>query len=246
MPHLAKITLNWLALVIGLAVFSCQAMPSHAGTLSLDAGAGLAVYIPTVTNGTWRQDDFDTDPFHTQSFAWRAGLDYAVNERWSIQGHYLDWGSSQADTLMVWDVDYNPKAPKGQQCLANCNDPKRIKVKNTMRGYDLSVSYTWPHAWGPLSPFVKVGGALMYSKLSGIVVNEPDWNNAYFKGQVPMALFGAGACYRLSYGPSLCADSTFYTGFGGENNGCVGRDCGWPIAKQVWISMFSFKVPLWG
>ena len=235
-----EIFYGWLLAILTalgiLLVSECAvAKPAHAGSFYLDVGVGTTLFQRTTEDGTWIQDGLPNQTDFT-SFAYRAGLGYTFNERWSIQASYLNLGIARIRARVVHDPDYDPK---GSVCLASCGNAFPFNTTDRMYGGELSITRTFTD-W-PVRPFIKAGAALMYHHLKAdvqVLYPSPGNFSIDSKGYIPMGLVGLGACYK-----AICAESTWYQGIGGSN-GLPGMEYGLPIANSTLVTMASVKIPL--
>ena len=226
----------FIILAVALLTLSeCVLPPAHAGQWAIEGGVGAAFFQPTVDDGTWRQDGVQPPNFRLMDQAWSLGLSYRINERWSLQGHYFDWGSAAVKSRFVGDEDYDPV---NSICLANCQG-SYTKVLDRMWGHDLTVSRYWPIT-DAVEGYLKGGGAIAFHELKWGDGNT--YGPTRFNGAIPMLVLGGGLCY----GP-LCFDTTLYQGTLSMNSGCIGGgqyDCGYPLSKQVVVSALLVKLPI--
>lgn len=228
---------QWLMQVLTVMVMlmqTCTSTPVMAG-MYIDIAGGFTQFIPTWQDGDFHQDGLPHQ-YDSQAAAWRAGLGYRFNERWSVQAHYLNFGTTRVFAEFVNDRDYDPKA---HQCLRKCNETGQLTASDAVQGFDVSASHHWQV--GEMSPFLRVGGALLFHRFSIENYNGTFAQKHY--GRIPATLIGGGVCYKV-----LCAETTFYAGIGGPNSGCVApsdqSSCGYPISKQLIMSLISLKIPL--
>ena len=220
--------------VMMLLMQTCTTKPAIADVY-LDLAGGFTQFIPTWQDGDFHQDGLP-HRYDSQAFAWRAGIGYRLNERWSVQAHYLNFGTTRVFVEFVDDRDYDPKV---HQCLRNCQRTGQLTASDAVQGGEVSVSHHWPFdAW---APFVRLGGALLFHRFSIENYNGTFAQKHY--GRIPTALIGGGVCYKV-----LCAETTYYAGFGSPNGGCVAQSeesgCGYPISKQLIMSLISLRIPL--
>ena len=200
---------------------------AHAGELYFDAAVGATLFQRTIEDGTWIQDAL---PHRTDftSLAWRVGLGYRFTERWSVQANALRMGTVTSTARVVNDRDYDSIA---HACLANCSTAFPFTTIDTMHGGELSLTRTW--LLGPVAPFLRGGGALLWHHLRAHWLGTA----GEMHGWIPMGLVGGGLCYGWA-----CVESTYYHGIGGMN--CL-TPCGLPIAKEAVVSLVSLKIPVW-
>ena len=138
MTYPRMIAIHWLALLIGLAVFSCQAMPAHA-ELSLDVAGGISIFGITATDGDYRQNL--PHSYDASSLAYRVGLCWSFNEHWSTCGAWVNMGALKQDSLFVDDRDYNPKTG---QVTTVYGAPVPNKMTDAYKGVELTLTRTFP------------------------------------------------------------------------------------------------------
>lgn len=222
-------------LVLGfLLVTECQPKTAQAGQWYLEGGVGAAFFHPTVDDGTWRQDGVQRPNFRLLDQAWTVGIGYRITERWSVQGHRFDWGSSAVKSRFASDADYY-----GGHCPA-C-PTAHSKVMDRMTGYDVTITRHFPltSEW---EPYLKAGAAVAFHELKWTYPDSAEFGPSRFNGAIPMLVIGGGLCFQR-----LCWDNSFYTGTLSMNGGCLNGgqyDCGYPLAKQVGVSLITFRIPL--
>jgi len=217
-------------LAIGLlSVSECTVQPVHA-EFYVDVAGGITTFIPTIEDGTWWQQGLP-HKFDTTAFAWRAGVGYRFNARWSVQANYVNLGTVRINAAVVPDGAYDNVAHK---CLQFCDQPLPTKTSDAMQGFEVSATRTWQV--GPVSPFLRGGAALMFHRLTLTSEDQDSPNQLKYYGRIPMVLVGGGLCWK-----QICLDETYYHGLGGQN--CL-TPCGLPVAKEALVSLISFKIPL--
>ena len=212
-----------------VAVSECTARPAHA-ELSLDLAGGATQFQITAADGDYLQRGLPHTLDQT-SFAYRVGLCWALNERWSSCGAYLNLGTINQSAQFVADKDYDTKA---HQCISNCGTAAPYRMTDKYQGGELTVTRTFQ--WDDAALFLKGGGALLFhqfriARYDGSQAHEND-------GKFPAAVLGGGACYQWA-----CAEVNYYHGFGGSN-GFLGQDQGWPLSKEMLVSLLSVKIPI--
>ena len=231
-PH-AVLTAWLCALLLACALAYDMA---HAGELYLDAGIGASLFVPTIGDGTWYQQGLPHD-WKRDSLAYKVGLGYRFNERWSVSAAYLNLGQSGVDARTTLDDSYYD--PINHKCLQKCDALGSFKVRDRMQGGELTISRAFPV--GNWSPYVKVGGAVMIHNLQAVIVDSANMSVLNFHGNIPMIVLGGGVEYKPWH---LYAETSFYHGLGGDDSGCLGGPCGWPISKQVLVTVFGVRIPL--
>ena len=214
-------------------LFSCTEPAS--AQLYIDAAAGLSMFAPssggtTLEDGTWWQRGMNHS-IQSTAPVWRVGVGWQFNDQWSIQAHFIRTNTSLTSEF-VPDANYDHKR---HVCVSGCDQRQALRATDKMQGVDLSVTRSFQV--GPVQPFVKVGAAIFEHQFTVNVLNSA-WSERWY-GKIPMGLVGAGLCWDW-----LCAESTYYRGANGMNGGCLGNTCGWPIAKELLISLVSIKLPL--
>ena len=225
MTYPRMIALNWLALLVGLA-YSCQALPAHA-ELTLDLAGGYSQFLKTTAEGDYRQSGLPST-WDTRSLAYKVGLCYAFNERWSTCGGYVNFGTINQTAKFVGDEDYNPK---GSQCVKNCATAPTYRITDAYHGGELTISRAWEHL------YAKLGMAYLMHRFT---INKEDGSGASNQhyGQFLSTVAGVGA----KYGP-FYAEVNAYMGLGGSN-GFLGHDQGWPLSKEQVVAWFGVRLPL--
>lgn len=216
---LTRVLLSVAALFVG-------AGEAPAGSLSIDASIGQTQFIRTIEDGTWIQEGL-AHQIHGSSLGWRAGLDYGVNEAWSIQARYVNLGTIAIDTRAVGDEDYDPI---GHRCLKHCDITIGFHTHDLVEGAELSLSRSWSLA-DPFSAFARVGGAALYHRLTA----QFNTIQLTMHGWMPTALVGGGVCVYQT----LCLESTYYRALGGATDWSEGL----PISKGAVQTLLTVKVP---
>jgi len=219
-----------LDLCLLLGGIGATVVVAHAGAFYVTGSLGAAHFLRTIPDGTWIQEGLPHTTDLT-SLAWRTGAGYRLNESWSVQAHYLNFGTAAINTLAVRDEQYNPHA---HRCHTACDEARPFHSHDLMEGVEVSISRHW--ALGPVNPFLRAGGALLYHRLTvqWSDINHPSAQQT-MHGWIPTALVGGGVCAGW-----LCAETTYYRGFGGGEDWSAGL----PIAKQSVMTLLSVNVPL--
>lgn len=235
-----EIVLGWIAAAIvatGLVLLSeCAVTPAHAGQFSLEGGVGLSFFIPTIDDGTWYQQGLE-HYWKRDSLAYKVGLSYAFNDHWSVSAAYLNMGQTGVDARTTLDDSYYD--PIHHVCTANCTALGSFKVRDKMQGGEITVTRSFP--MGDWSPFLKAGAAVMVHKLTSVNVDNANILTQHWHGNIPMTVLGGGVEYKPWH---IALDTSWYYGLGGDDSGCIGGACGWPISKQVLVTLFTVKIPL--
>lgn len=160
-----------------------------------------------------------------------------------------DNGRKCAVGMVIPDEDYNPDMecavssagsvyrydPKAHRCLSNCDSAAPFHTHDLMEGAELSISRHFQV--GPIEPFVRVGGAAVYHRLTaqfgGITLLGQD--GKAFNGWIPTILAGGGICYSW-----VCGETTYYYGLGGPTDWSAGL----PISKQSVQTLLTVNVPI--
>lgn len=234
MTYPRLVTITW-AMALLLACLLAYDM-ARAGEVYLDAGIGGSLFAPTIGDGTWFNQGLEHH-WKRDSISWKLGLTYRINPQWSVGLAYLNMGQTGVDARTTLDDSYYD--PMNHKCLQKCDSLGSFKVRDRMQGGELTVSRAFPI--GDWSPYVKVGGAVMVHNLQAIIVDNANMSRVTFHGNIPMVVLGSGVEYRPWH---LYAETSFYHGLGGDDSGCIGGPCGWPISKQVLVTTFGFRFPL--
>ena len=227
MTYPRAVIASWtLALLLACALAYDMA---HAGELYLDAAGGVTFYQLTTADGDYLQKGLP----HTldlQSMAYRVGVGWRFNSRYSIQAGAFSLGSVKQDALFVADQDY-----AGGMCLANCSTAASNKMSDNYRGLELTVTRTFPYDdW---AVFLKGGGAWIEHKFS---IVRLDYGVAHHHdGEYPAVVMGVGTSYKWAY-----VEVDYYHGLGSAN-GFMGHGQSWPLSKEMLVTWFGVKVPLW-
>lgn len=211
---------GWIAaglICLGMLLMQeCTIQPAHA-QLSLDLKGGVAFPFRTTQDGTYIQDPY---PHNTKFLtgAYGAGLSYAFTPELSVQAHVLNLGSSRIQGRAVSDERYDFKHGR---CTAKCNDTYGFRATDSLKGGDLTVTYTWQR--DGVQPFVKGGIAIFQHQ--AIFRNE-DGTEDRFTGLLHELELGAGLAYQWAY-----VEMDYFQGmnFGGQNL---------PISTQQ-VAMFA-------
>lgn len=223
--------LTLLAWIIALLLACLLAYDmAHAGELYLNLAGGYTRFLVTAGTGDYVQTDLPHS-LDLNSVAYRAGLGYRFNERWSLQAGYINLGTINQTAKFVADADYDAKNNK---CLNNCGTAQPYLMTDRFHGGELTVTRTF--AFNDYSVFLKGGGALLFHqfRIARYDGEQPHEND----GKFPATVAGVGACYKWA-----CAETNYYHGLGGSN-GFMGQSQGWPLSKEMFVSLISLKIPL--
>jgi len=226
-----------LILAVMVLVMNCS-LSAYAGQVSLVGGLGGAFFQNTVDDGTWRQDKVQTPNTRLFDRAWKVGLEYRINPRWSVQSHYFDWGENVTKSLFASDDDYyggRCHSGPGPSCPASYN-----RVVDRMKGVDVTVSRYWK-VNEVMELYLTGGGAMTFHELKW-AGGDGVYGPTRFYGNIPMLVVGGGLCYNTMF----CWDTNFYMGTLSMNSGCIGggqTECGYPLAKQVVETAALVKIP---
>ena len=227
------LALNWLALALTL-VASCQAMPVLAGELYLDVAGGLSQFLITANDGDYLQRGLPHS-LDTKSLAYKVELGWKFNERWAIQGGYVNLGTINQSAIFVPDENWDPK---GGHCLNGCTRRNNYRMTDAYHGGELTITRTFKldDAW---AWHLKAGGAYLMHRFT---LNVEDGSGASIQhyGQFPAVVVGTGGSYGQLY-----LELDYYHGLGGSN-GFMGQDQGWPLSKEMLVGWFGIKIPLGG
>ena len=233
MTYPRMLMLNWLALLIGLAVFSCQALPARAESgVYLDLAGGGSFYSITAADGDYIQKGLPHS-LDTRSLAYRVGLGYSFNDRWALRASYINLGSVKQSAKFVADQDYNAKLG---QCVSNCANAAPYRMTDNYKGLELVVSRSFrlSEAW---TVQASAGGAYLDHRFTinkNAGTNDESHRN---RGQFVAPVVGAGVGYRWIF-----TELSYYHGLGGSN-GFMGQDQAWPLSKEIVVAWFGIKVP---
>jgi len=229
-PHL----LGWgaLTLALYLAVGTAMCMgprEAHASVkdVYVDVAGGATHFLITAPDGDYLQKDLPHS-LDLNSAAYRVLLGYHFNDRWSVQGGYLNLGTVNQTAKFVADEDYWAKASK---CINNCGSAPDYRMTDQYFGGELTATRTFPfNNW---SLFAKAGGAALKHKFS---INRHDSNTFHANaGWFPATVAGVGACFKM-----FCAETVYYHGVGGY---CA-KECQWAMSQEMLVSLVSVKIPL--
>ena len=230
-----EILYGWLlafAVAVGLLLVSeCTTQPAHAGAY-LDVAGGVTQFLITAPDGDYLQRSLPHS-LDTLSMAYRVGAGWSFNERWSIQGGYVNFGTITQSAIFVGDENYNAKT---SQCTNGCPGRKNYRITDAYHGGELTLtrSFKIDDSW---AWHLKGGGAYLMHRFT---LNTEDGSGAFLQhyGQFPATVIGAGGCFKV-----ICLELDYYHGLGGSN-GFMGQDQGWPLSKEFLVSFLSFKLPL--
>ena len=231
MSYSRSVALTW-ALALLLALLLAYDL-AHAGELFLDMAAGASRFLVTTPDGDYQQKDLPHS-FDLKSAAYRIGLGWRFNDRWSIQGGYINLGTVNQSAVFVPDEFFDPKAGK---CINGCQRKANYRITDAYHGGELTVARTW-HPTEDYSLFLKAGWAYLMHRFT---INKEDGSgqaNQHY-GQFPATVAGIGACYKWA-----CAETTYYHGLGGSN-GFMGQDQGWPLSKEIVLFTAGLQIPIW-
>lgn len=220
-----------LALIVAVGIFmlvECQPQSAHAGAY-LDVAGGYTKFLLTAPDGDYVQKDLPHS-LDLSSMAYKVGLGWRFNERWSIQGSYVNFGTLKQDAKFVDDRDYDPKAGK---CLANCAAAIPNKMTDAYHGGELTITRTF-HVNEDWSVGLKAGGALLMHRFTIMRMDTGTTHENY--GRFPATIAGVQAGYKWAY-----IEMDYYHGIGPAN--CF-NGCGWPLSKEMLMTWFGVKIPL--
>ena len=221
MTYPRMIVFNWLALLVA-TVYSCQAMPSHAG-IFIEGQLGASYMVNTAPDGRWRQDAFGVS-YEGVKLAYGGRIGYRFVKPWSVQVGLVSFGTNRTESRAVADQCYNDKT---HTVLCNVQEMS-LKTVSTMRGYTLSGTYyaTLSKDWSvPLS----VGVALVTARLRADDAFEPQFKQERYS-RMPMWSVGAGLCWR----ERVCWENTLYQAPSGQHY----HD---PTSEQVLTSTVGWR-----
>lgn len=206
---------------------------AHAGELYLDAAGGFTRFILTATDGDYIQRGLPSK-LDLNSMAYKVGLGYRFNERWSVQGGYINLGTINQTAKFVSDEDY---AAKQSLCVKNCATAPTYRITDAYHGGELTLTRTFKldESW---SWHLKAGGAYLMHRFT---INKEDGSgqsNQHY-GQFPATVVGAGIGYKW-----FRTELTWYHGIGGANG--PNNSSGWPLSTQLAVAWMGFNIPLWG
>ena len=198
--------------------------------LKLNIGAGFAHHFPTTQDGTWYQQPFQHD-FDTDSLTYKSGIEYSLDERWSINAGYVMLGHTYATAYAVADENYDPRQ---HICLKNCTGQTLFNTKDVLTGGEVYATYTFRNE--TISPFITLGGAYMFHQLRGqaIATTSIKPYNYEFDGSIIMFRTGVGACYKM-----VCIDTTYYHGLSGQD------EAHFPLSQRVLTTNVFLAIPLY-
>ena len=233
MTYPRLITLNWLALLVGLTLLSCEVRQAQAEAY-LDLAGGLTNFLVTSADGDYRQGSLP-HTFDTKSAAYKVELGWKFNERWSIQGGYLNLGTLKQSAIFVSDENYNPKTGA---CINGCPGRSNYRITDAYHGGELTVTRTF-HLDDAWAWHLKVGGAYLMHRFT---LHQENGSHTFIQhyGQFPAVVAGVGASYKWAY-----IEADYYHGLGGSN-GFMGQSYNWPQATEMIVTWFGFKLPLGG
>ena len=226
---------SWIVVALVAAglflVSECTPREAHAG-LYLDAAGGLTQFLITAPDGDYLQRGLPHS-LDTRSLAYKVGLGWRFNERWSIQAGYLNLGTVNQSAIFVSDENYNAKTG---QCLNGCPNQANYRITDAYHGGELTITRTFKlddsWAW-----HVKAGGAYLMHRFT---INRENGSHTFLQhyGQFPAVVAGVGASYKWAY-----LETNYYHGLGGSN-GFMGHQQGWPLSKEMIVTWFGVKIPL--
>lgn len=229
------IVYGWLLVAIvvaGIVMLSeCTVKPAHAGAY-LDVAGGLTNFLVTAADGDYRQGSLP-HTFDTKSAAYKVELGWRFNERWSIQGGYVNLGALKQSAIFVPDENFDAKT---STCLNGCTRRNNYRMTDAYHGGELTVTRTFKlsedWAW-----HLKGGGAYLMHRFT-LNVEDGNGQSIQHYGQFPAVAAGLGASYKWAY-----LETNWIHGLGGSN-GFIGQDHGWPLSKEMLVTWFGVKIPL--
>ena len=213
------------------AIFTCSERPAHA-QLYLDVAGGMTQFLITAPDGDYLQRSLPHS-LDTRSLAYKVGAGWRFNERWSIQGGYLNLGTVNQSAIFVSDENY---LAKGGHCINGCPGRANYRITDAYHGGELTITRTFQvseaMAW-----HLKGGGAYLMHRFTITKEDGSGQVNQHY-GQFPAVIAGAGVSYKWAY-----LETDYYHGLGGSN-GFMGHDQGWPLSKEMLVTWFGVKIPL--
>ena len=210
-------------------VATCTTKPAMAETgLYLDLAGGATQFMVTAQDGDYRQEGLP-HTFDLTSAAYRVGLGWTFNEQWSIQAAYINLGTLKQSAVFVSDEHYDRHTT---HCLNGCPNQAHHTITDAYQGGELTVTRTF--AFDSFDLFLKGGGALLLHRFTIHRLYDGTFLEHY--GRFPATVVGAGGCYG-----AVCLETTYYHGIGGSN--CL-TPCGWPLSKEMFVSLLSVKLPI--
>ena len=227
----------WSWIVAGIVaaglflVSECTPREAHAEAY-LDIAGGFTQFLITAPDGDYLQRTLPHS-LDTRSLAYKVGLGWRFNERWSVQGGYVNFGTINQSAIFVPDENWDPKTGT---CLNGCTRRKNYRMTDAYHGGELTVTRTF-HLDESWAWHLKGGGAYLMHRFT---MNTEDGSGASLQhyGQFPAVIAGAGASWKALY-----VSMDYYHGLGGSN-GFMGQDQGWPLSKEMLVTWFGVKIPL--
>ena len=230
---------GWIAacvIVIGLLLAAeCSPTTAHADTgFYLDVAGGVTNFFITAADGDFIQDGVGPRSFKLTDVAYRVLLGYRINDKWSGQIGLINFNKLKQDARFVDDSHYDPHTSR---CLANCAGTGPYKMTDYYRGWEASVTRTFNYE--SVAPFLRIGAARIKHTFSITRLDVASFHQN--EGVFYSVLMGAGLCSQTAL--QLCAEATYYHGLGGSN-GFMGNQEGWPLSKELLVSLVSVKLPI--
>src|SRR3990167_5316479 len=216
-----------LTFLCALVLSNLVPVPSYAG-LYLDLAGGATQFMVTAQDGDYRQEGLP-HTFDLTSAAYRVGLGWQFDERWSIQAAYLNLGTLNQSAVFVSDEHYDRHT---KHCLNGCPNQAHYTITDAYQGGELTVTRTF--AFDSFDLFLKGGGALLLHRVTIHRLYGGTFLEHY--GRFPATVVGAGGCYG-----AVCLETTYYHGIGGYN---WLTPCRWPLSKEMFVSLLSIKIPI--
>lgn len=221
-----------IAVLVALAA-NCTATPAHA-SLYIDVAGGYTAAILTTPDGDYLQKGLPHS-LDLSSMAYKIELGWRFNERWSVQGGYINLGTVKQSAVFVSDENYSPKTG---QCLNGCPNQSNYRMTDAYHGGEITITRTF-HPTTDWGIGIKAGGALLMHRFTLHQENgSHTWLQHY--GRFPATVAGLSLSYKWAY-----VETDYYHGLGGSN-GFMGQSQGWPLSKEMIVTWFGFKIPLGG
>lgn len=217
--------------IVLLLLATCAEQEAHAEAY-LDVAGGMTQFLVTANPGDYIQED-QPHSLDLRSLAYRVELGWRFNERWSVQGGYVNLGTINQTAKFVRDEDFDFQAGR---CQSNCDTAIPYRMTDAYHGGELTVIRTFN--FDTYNFFLKGGGALLLHRFT---INREDGAADGFHqlyGQFPAVVMGAGG----GYGP-FYVELDYYHGLGGSN-GFLGHAYNWPLSTDMLVGWFGVKIPL--
>lgn len=193
--------------------------------LRVNLGAGVTDFQGTYHDGDWVQNRNAHGTDFT-SITVKGGLEYAINESWSVSANYLNIGEANAWSRAVRDKDYGAHNPV----------PTHYTMRTTDAYQGAEVFGSYKFHLDNFQPFLTAGVAAFQHQAQGMgYYDNHSSHDARFTGKFLSARVGTGVCWKW-----ICTDITYYKGvkeLQTENT--------YPLSTSFMLATGYLSIPIW-